>query len=200
MSETLEALFGSKARVRVMRFLLLNPEVEFNANEIAHKNMLKNEDTRKELANFKKIKFVLEKMKKGRKYYALNPQFAFYPELRALIVKSNIYPQCRSLGKVRGIGDVKLALVSGVFLNYPKSKADMVVVADNVNRSKLRNLMSSLEAEIGREITYVLMSHEELKYRLNMLDRFLLEFMENPHSELVNKISGLKRFMANLKK
>jgi hypothetical protein len=200
MSETLEILFGSKARVRVMRFLLLNPELEFDAAEIARKNMLKRDDVHRELANFKKIRFVTEKLRKRKKYYSLNSQFAFYPELRSLIVKSNIYPQCRSLGRVRGIGDVKLALVSGVFLNYPKSKADMVVVADNVSRGKLRNLMSSLEAEIGKEITYVLMTGEELKYRLNMLDRFLLEFLEGPHSELVNKVSGLKRFVAGLKK
>jgi hypothetical protein len=33
-----------------------------------------------------------------------------------------------------------------------------------------------------------------------MLDRFLLDFLESPHDELVNKIPRLKVFIAGLKK
>ena len=121
-------------------------------------------------------------------------------ELKGLFVKSNIYPQCNSLDKLKTIGDVKLALISGVFLNYAKSKADMVLVVNNVSRSKLKNLMSNIEAEVGKEISYVLMNNEEFKYRLDMLDRFLLDFLESPHDELVNKIPRLKPFIAGLKR
>jgi len=32
-----------------------------------------------------------------------------------------------------------------------------------------------------------------------MLDKFILEFLEGPHEEIINKISGLKRFIANRK-
>jgi hypothetical protein len=59
--------------------------------------------------------------------------------------------------------------------------------------------MSSLESEIGKEISFVLMTMEEFKYRLNMLDKFILEFLEGPHEEIINKISGLKRFIAQRK-
>lgn len=200
MSETLEALFGSKARTRTLRFFILNPEKEFTLSEIGHKNMLAPVQIRKELNNLAKIKFVNVKSKKGEKYYSLNSEFHLYGELKSLIAKSNTSPQCRNLAKIRNIGDVKLALVSGVFLNYPKSKADMVLVANNVSRSKLRSMMNNLEAEIGKEISFVLMNSEEFKYRMDMLDRFLLEFLEGPHDEIINKISGLRRFIIGLKK
>ena len=59
--------------------------------------------------------------------------------------------------------------------------------------------MGNLEAEIGKEINFVLMNAEEMKYRLNMLDKFLLEFFEGPHEELINKIPGLRQFIANRK-
>ena len=75
----------------------------------------------------------------------------------------------------------------------------MILVGDGISRAKLKNLMSSLEAEIGKEIDFVLMSGEEFKYRLNMLDKFILEFLEGPHEEIINKISGLKRLIANRK-
>jgi uncharacterized protein len=200
MSDILETLFGSRTRARMLRFFLLNSDQEYHISEIIRRNMTRKSDVLREINNFKKIKFILERIRKGKKYYILNTNFPFYPELRNLVVKSNIYPQCSSLGKIKYIGDVKLALISGVFLNYSKSKADMILVANSINRRKLKNLINSIEAEIGKEIKYVLINSEELKYRLNMLDRFLLEFFEGPHDEIINKVPGLKRFISNLKR
>lgn len=200
MSETLESLFGSKSKTRLLRFFLLNSEKEFSVAEISSKNMLTSASVRKELNEFKKIKFISEKTKKGTKFYILDPAFVYYQELKNLFAKSTSSPQCKSLARLKNIGDVKLALVSGVFINHPKSKADMVLVANNVSRSKLKSVMNSLEAEIGKEISFVLMNTDEFKYRLDMLDRFLLDFVEDTHVELVDKIPGFKRFMLARKK
>jgi hypothetical protein len=200
MAEILEFLFGSKTKARLLRFFLMNPETEFKTGDISEKNMLKDPQTRSALNEFKRNKFILERKKGGIKYYILNQKFPFLVELKGLFIKSNIYPQCSSLDKIKTIGDVKLALISGVFLNYAKGKADMVLVVNNLSRPKLKNLMSNIEAEVGREISYVLMNSEEFKYRLDMLDRFLLDFLESPHDELVNKIPRLKPFIAGLKR
>jgi len=54
--------------------------------------------------------------------------------------------------------------------------------------------------EIGKEINFVLMTMEEFKYRLNMLDKFILEFLEGPHEEIINKIQGLRQLIANRKR
>ena len=129
----------------------------------------------------------------------MNLNFNFYPELKNLIAKSNTYPQCKSLGKVSKLGNIKLAAISGVFISYPKSKADMILVGDGVSKARLKNLMSSLEAEIGKEINFVLMTMDEFKYRLNMLDKFVLEFLEGPHEEVINKITGLRQLIAKRK-
>ncbi|HAV11290.1 MAG TPA: hypothetical protein DCX32_01975 [Candidatus Moranbacteria bacterium] len=200
MSEILETLFGSKAKTRILRFFLLNPDVEYSILDIAQKNMLTGPQVRKELNALKKIKFVTEKSRKNQRHFILNKNFHFYPELKGLIAKSNIYPQCRSLGKIKAVGDVKLALISGIFLNHQKSKVDMILVINNVSRGKLKNVMNNLEAEVGKEVSFVLMNSEEFKYRLDMLDRFLMEFLEGPYDEIVNKIPGLKRIVMGLKK
>lgn len=200
MTEVLEVLFGSKQRVRTLRFFLQNTEGEFSLSEIAKKNILKLADVKREVNNLVKIKMVRMVSRKKKNYFQLNPGFPFYPELRNLIVKSNTYPQCQSLGLIKNIGDVKLALISGAFLNYPKSRVDMILVVNNLNRRKLSRIMDNLEAEIGKEINFVMMNSEEFKYRLNMTDRFLLEFLRNPHDELVNKVPGLKNIISDLKK
>jgi len=199
MSDILESLFGSRERARLLRFFLQNPEKEFEFKEVARRNMLGKENIKKELSRFLAIKFILKRTHKGSNFYMLNQNFNYYPELKNLIAKSNVYPQCKSLARVKNLGTVKFAAISGIFINYPKSKADMIIVGDGISRAKLKNLMNTLEAEIGREINFVLMTGEELKYRLNMLDKFLLEFFEGPHEELVNKVTGLKQFIARQK-
>jgi hypothetical protein len=199
MSEVLENLFGSREKARLLRFFLQNPEKEFDLKEIARRTMLNGPLAKKEIFNLNKIKFILTRARKGKNFYILNQSFNFYPELKNLIAKSNIYPQCKSLAKLKGVGNIKYAGISGVFINYHKSKADMVLVGEDISRGRLKNLMNNLEAEIGREINFVLMNGEEMKYRLNMLDKFLLEFFEGPHEELINKISGLKQFIAGRK-
>jgi len=199
MSEILENLFGSKSKTRLLRFFLQNPEHEYSLQEIAKRNMLKNSAIRREVENLVRIKLILKRTKKGKRSYLLNQNFVFYPELKNLISKDNLYPQSKSLSRIKDIGNIKLAAISGAFINYHKSKADMILVGDGISRAKIKNLMSSLEAEIGKEIDFVLMSGEEFKYRLNMLDKFILEFLEGPHEEIINKISGLKRLIANRK-
>lgn len=199
MSETLEHLFGSKERMRMLRFFLQNPEQEYEFSDIAKRNMLKSTKIRKELEMLKRIRFVAAHSRKGKITYSLNTGFVFYLELKSLISKDNIYPQSKNLSKVKNLGNIKLAAISGAFINYPKSRADMVLVGDGVSRARLKNLMRTLEAEIGKEIDFVLMSGEEFKYRLNMLDKFLLEFFQGPHEEIVNKISGFKRLIADRK-
>jgi len=194
MSEILESLFGSKERARLLRFFLQNPDQEYAYAEIVRRNMFRG-SVKSEVEKLRKIKFILRHSKRGQISYMLNQSFSFYPELKNLISKSNIYPQCKSLANISKVGNIKLAAISGVFINYNKSKADMIIVGDDIRRAKLKNLMSSLEAEIGREIDFVLMSGEEFKYRLNMVDKFILDFLEGPHEELINKITGLKHLI-----
>ena len=199
MSEVLETLFGSKERSRLLRFFLQNPEDLFDFSEIVKKNMLNSGKTRKELAGLVRVRFIIKRIKQGKNFYFLNQSFNFYPELKNLIAKSNVFPQCQSLAKLVKMGGMKLAVISGVFISYDKSKADMILVGDGISKAKLKNIMNSLEAEIGKEINFVLMTMEEFKYRLNMLDKFILEFLEGPHEEVINKIPDLKRFIAQRK-
>jgi hypothetical protein len=199
MSDVLEYFFGSKEKARILRFFLQNTEQKYDLIEITQRNMLDRVRVRKELENLSKIKFLNKKTHNGKTVYGLNQDFIFFPELKNLVAKDNVHPQSGSLDRIKNIGNIKLAVISGGFINYAKSKADMILVGDGISRAKLKNVMSCLEAEIGKEIDFVLMNGEEFKYRLNMLDKFILDFLEGPHEEVINKLPWLKRFMATKK-
>lgn len=195
-----DTLFGSKARSRLIRFFLLNPGVEYSAADVSEKTLISRTDSSRELARLVKMKLVFERSRKGHKYFVVNEEFPFYVELKSLVSKLNVHAQSQIFRKLKVVGEVKLTLISGLFLNYPKSKVDMILVVNNVNRTKLKHAITHLEAEVGKEIRFVLMNNEELHYRLNMLDRFFIEFLEGPYEEVTNKVPELKRFIAGLKK
>jgi len=200
MVDILENLFGSRAKTRLIRFFLLNSGEELNIAEIGEKNKLKREDVRKAVHILEKIKFLSGRSIKRKKYYTLNPKFSYKQELYGLVLAANKYPHCRSLRRIDQLGDVRLVLVGGIFQNCTKGKADLILVANNVQKKRILKLIENIEAEIGKEIRYMFMNSDEFKYRMEMVDRFLIDFFEGPHEEIINKIPNLKRFIRTLKR
>lgn len=129
-----------------------------------------------------------------RERFTLNPNFEYFGELRSLILKSSPAEREVMTRKISNLGRVRLALVAGIFLNDPDtanqydSPADLFIVGDDINRSKLRNFLASLEAEVGTEIKFTLMDKEEFDYRYSMFDRFVRVLLEGPHEKIINRI------------
>jgi len=130
----------------------------------------------------------------GKDFYSLNPQFEFAEELRALLLKPSPQEK-RVIGrKISALGRIKLAIVSGIFLNTEDSAldsdsvADLFIVGDDINKRKLTFFLQSLEAEVGKEIKFGIMDQEEFDYRYKMFDRFVRVLLEGPHEKIINKL------------
>jgi hypothetical protein len=200
MKNDLEELFGSKERWRLIKLFVLNDEKKYTPRDIIKRNKMDGRKARSIIIQLVRAKFIKEIIKKGKKYYTVNLDFPFFAGLKQLVVKSNVYPQCASLGKIRNLGNVKLGLVSGVFLDNPGAKADLLVVGDHISNAKMKHLLEDLEIELGREVNYSLMDLAEFKYRVNMFDKFILEFFEGPHEMVVNKVQNEIRLLKRVKK
>lgn len=125
--------------------------------------------------------------------YALNPNFEFFSELKSLILKSSPAEKDNLIKKIVGLGRVKLAVVSGIFLNSAdtigfNSVTDLFIVGDDIEKRKLVSFLRSLEAEVGKEIKFSLMDKEEFEYRYGMFDRFVRVLLEGPHEKIINKL------------
>lgn len=125
-------------------------------------------------------------------YYYLNHEFEFVNELKDLVIKSSTTSKKKLLKQIRNLGNVKLAIMSGIFLDKSNtSRTDLLIVGENITRKKIVNFLSKIESEIGKSLNYTLMDTEEFKYRLNMYDRFLRDILEFPHEKLINKLYNL---------
>lgn len=206
-SGILEKLFGSAARIKVIRLFLLNPENLFTFQEISRRAKVASSALRREILLLKNIGFIKEKtetvdtvikIKKGKiknknkkkkiTGLKLDELFPFLQAMKNLVL--NAAPIAkedigRSFNKV---GKMKLIIVAGIFTQSDDSRVDVLLVGDAVQKGKLENLMSKLEAEIGRELNYAVLDTKEFMYRYEMYDKFIRDILDYPHEKLLNKL------------
>ena len=206
MNDVLSALFGSSARVKILRLFLSNPDTCYTADEISKHAKVHIQTTRKELRVFEKIDLIKKSQctrmvtqgkgdnkKDVKKKYAgfvVNREFEHLYALRSFVL--NIAPTNDEgiAKKVGNAGRIKLVLVSGVFIQDPDSRIDIMVVGDAMKDTRLKSAIRDLEAEMGRELRYAAFSTQDFSYRLGVYDRLIRDVLDYPHQVIVDKLGS----------
>jgi hypothetical protein len=151
----------------------------------------KRTSARKKRKTKKTRKMRRERAVSKKPVYALDTDFEFFYELRDLILKSSPAEKDKMVEKLNKIGRIKLAIISGVFINKENLDplvTDLFIVGDDIDRRKLRAFLKAVEAEVGKEIKFAVMDKDEFQYRLAMFDRFIRVLLEGPHEKLIDRL------------
>lgn len=184
---TLENLFSSSNKLRIIKFFIRNPDSFHDIADAAkllviRKNIFNNEAKRLSADGFLKSK------RSGRsKFYMINDHFYLINELKNLIESAVSVGDDELVLNLKKAGKIQLALASGVFINKSDSRADLVVVG-KISPKKMENFIKYIESRVGKELNFVVMTPEEFKYRYKMFDRFVRDILEMPHKKLISKI------------
>ncbi|MCK4554082.1 hypothetical protein KAU19_03905 [Candidatus Parcubacteria bacterium] len=197
----LEQLFGSRARVKILKLFLLNPNEKFYIRELSRRLKLQLNSVRRELENLERFGILsfdfgigegldnknnkssrkksryISNIKQEKKYYQVNPDFILFEEIKLLIMKAQILYERDFIEKLEKIGKPKLLILTGIFVNKSSSTIDLLLVG-RFNKNKLAKLIKELEYELGKEVNYALMDNKEFKYRKDVTDRFLYNILE----------------------
>jgi predicted transcriptional regulator len=187
-NDFLEVILGSGARARLIKFFILNPVSKVSPQELKERLQIDQRRIRGELDTLLKIGIIKKRKALSRFLYYLDKENQYYPELKKIVAKCTLFPQLKSIDKISNTGHVKLVLVTGVFANTIKTRADILIVGDAINKVRLRDVIREVEAEIGRELRYSTFTSEEYEYRLNMFDKFIREFFDGPHKIILNRM------------
>lgn len=185
---TLNALFDSPVKVRLIKLFLYNSDVSFESKILQKKLSLKSGRINKDINDLVGIKFLSYRNLKGNKTFRVNPDFSFYNELRELVIKADPASKKKMMQNLKKLGTVKLALLAGIFTNSENSQADLLVVGDRIKKAKFNIFIKNLEAEIGKEISYALLTTKEFYYRHDMYDRFIHDLLDFKHEKLIDKL------------
>lgn len=193
--DILAKLFGGQARVRIMRLFVLNRENNFEIEDIISRTRITKSNVRKELNSLLAMGFIKQKTvtkegsrgaKKKVPVWCIDSTFQYAKQIREILIDPALLVQENLVDKFRPVGKIKLMIVAGVFIGSPKSRADLLLVGDKLKKNVLQQVVKGLEAEIGKELDYVVFDSEEFKYRLDMYDKLVCDIIELPHEKLLD--------------
>ena len=212
MDTILQTLFESLAKIRLLRLFLQNPERDFTLQDIEQLTQIKRGSFLRDLHKLIKAGLVKEKpgivreekkenthTKKKQKhrgqkpkkilFYSVNAEFPVFSELYDLIIKSSTASRKKLLEHIKRLGKIRLAILSGIFLNDETSRLDLMIVGDDIKKRSLERFLAATESELGKTLRYTIMDTDEFRYRMNMYDRFLRDLLERNHEKLINKLN-----------
>ena len=120
--------------------------------------------------------------------FALMRDFPYINEIAELIASDTPRVRERLAASARGLGKVDLMVIAGQLLGNNTESTDLFIVGNILKKSKIDSVLASLEADLGKEITYALMATREFQYRFGMYDRFIKNLFDGPHEVLINKL------------
>ncbi len=196
----LAKIFGSEARVKIMRLFLLNADESVDSEDVAKRLRIPRTKAARECKQLQSIDFlkkrsfskdVIRKGKKAKKKtegWYLNPEFHYNDSLRGLLVEEEFLNKKELVRRFKKAGKIKLFVVSGIFIREKdiEGRVDMLIVGDNLRKPWIEDTVRKLEAEVGKELSYAVFDTQEYIYRIEMYDKLVRDILDFPHEKLVS--------------
>lgn len=192
MADVLQNLFGSSARVKLLRLFLFNTHQPFTIREATARTHAPRRVVQKEIALFLRIGLIARSGRKRVPTFMVNEEFNYLSALQALLL--NTPSRSKDIYKyIHTAGAVRLIVMGGIFMGEEETGLDLFVVGDRMKEKKFKKSLQLLEAEVGKELRYALLPTDEFFYRLNMNDRLVRDVFDYPHRIVYDHLDiGLK--------
>lgn len=202
--DILEKIFGSAAKVKVMRLFLFNPNTNFSLDQIINRARISPQAARAVLRPLNDVGMIrartfykTERRKEGRKRveikkkvrgWCLNENFSYLIPLQSFLINASPLKEKAIIKRFNRVGNVKLLIISGIFLHEKDSRVDILIVGDGLRRPTLETKIKEIEAELGKELTYSVFETGDFQYRLRMYDKLVRDILDYPHKKLINRL------------
>lgn len=200
----IDALFGSKTRVKLLHLFLNHPGQSFYVREITRIIDEQINSVRRELSNMLEVGVITSDSADNKLYYQVNQRYEYYSALRAIFANEPIDATKPSsvtekdavneqyLSAVSGLSSLRVAILAGVLVKGSTSPVDVLMVG-SVSATKAKSAMAIIERLEGREINYSVVPYEEFYYRLSVRDRFLMQILNTKHTVAIDKDNVLSQ-------
>ncbi len=196
----IDALFGSKTRVKLLHLFLNNPGKAFYVREITRLIDEQINSVRRELANMLEVGAITSRSTDNKLYYEVNQRYEFYVPFRAIFADQKVSPTKSDNAQkdmpewqkaIKQLTGMRVAVAAGILVQGSASKVDLLMVGD-LTAMKVESLVKAIESFEARELTYTVLTYDEFYYRLSVHDRFINDILTNKHAVLVDTDDILK--------
>ena len=192
----IDALFGSKTRVKLLHLFMNNPGKAFYVREITRLIDEQINSVRRELANMLSVGIITSDSADNKLYYEVNQNYEHFAPMRQIFAgakdaKNKVKPS--RAGKdlpawhadVNRLPGLRVAIAAGVLVRGSASHVDLLLVG-NIPQVKIKSLIGKIEKTEGRELNYTMLSYNDFYYRLSVRDKFVTEIISSACSVLVD--------------
>lgn len=186
--DALEELLGGSQRVRVLKLFIRNPEASFDSAQIARRSRVSERVVRRELSFLGRIHFIKSKRAGKGRVWLLNPVFPILTSLTHLLTSARSLDSGYLARQFRSIRGIKLIIAAGIFIKNDRSRLDLLIVGDRVQKRRVEMVIRHIEAEMGKELTYYICATDDFTYRLGAYDKFIRDILDYPHEKVIDKL------------
>lgn len=193
----IDALFGSKTRVKLLHLFLNNPGKAFYVREMTRLIDEQINSVRRELSNMLEVGIITSDNADNKLYYEVNQRYEFYVPFRAIFAEERIEAATElKVGRdwqnlIKDLRGMRLVVLAGVFVKGSGSPVDVLFVGD-ISSAKLKNVIKQIEKSEARELNYSVITYDEFYYRLSVRDKFITEILNGKHAVLLDTDNILK--------
>ncbi|MAU33667.1 transcriptional regulator [Candidatus Saccharibacteria bacterium] len=200
----IDALFGSKTRVKLLHLFMNHPGQSFYVREITRLIDEQINSVRRELSNMLQVGVITSDSADNKLYYEVNQRYDFYAPLRAIFANEPLDTSKPSAGgdegvvrqqylsAIENISSLRLAVLAGVLVKGSTSDVDVLLVG-TLPPAKVKSAMAIIEKLEGREINYAVMPYDEFYYRLSVRDKFITQILNTKHAVAIDKDNVLSQ-------
>ncbi len=188
LMERLSKLFGSPARLKMLRLFVFNRETPLTLQEVAKRTKLSNVIARREVEELLDAGLLRKKGVRAAARYQVDSRFEHLAALTSFIRETTSVRPQKIITALKRAGTLRLVALSGHFTGILETQIDLLVVGDHIDERALAHVVHALEAELGREIRYASFATADFRYRLGVYDRLLRDVFDYPHRLLIDKI------------
>lgn len=183
----IDALFGSKTRVKLLHLFLNNPGRAFYVREITRKIDEQINSVRRELANMLSIGIIKSENSNNRLYYEINQDYPHFAPLHQIFADSGISDAVGVADandwtkRLKPLGDVRVVIFAGKLVHGSNSDVDVLIVG-TINKTQIKKFIKELEEEENKSLNYTVMGYEDFYYRLSIKDKFVTTLLSTKHT------------------
>lgn len=188
----IDALFGSKTRVKLLHLFLNNPGRAFYVREITRKIDEQINSVRRELANMLSIGIIKSENSNNRLYYEVSQDYVYYEALRAIFADAGLNSEVVGITdandwskRLKPLGDVRVVVFAGSLVHGSSADLDVLLVG-NINKTQAKKFVKELEEEENKSLNYTVMSYEDFYYRLSIKDKFVTTLTNDKHTVITD--------------
>ncbi len=196
--DPLAILFGSPARVKLLRFFLFNPSKICTFEEVSRRAKLVRRTARTEVTALEKAGIIKKRAifvenpsgtKKMRATgYGIDRSYSDLQALQTFFFETAPINGKTLLRHLRAAGTIDFLAAAGAFVRDFEHRLDVLVAMRKLDENKVANAIRGLEAELGIDIRFAAMTSEDLEYRVGMNDKLIRDVVDYPHEILVDKV------------